>query len=84
MAKQQLTEEKMGKILSFIVGAIVGGKTDKVTSKVSDAELVKRIKDVDKSYKEFTNYLRKKYGKDEFDNIEKQTKINLRKKGYKV
>lgn len=85
MAKQTLTEVKMGKFFSLILGAIMGGKTDAVTSKVSqDKELVKKIKDIDKSYKDFKNYLRSKYGKEEFDVIEKQTIINLRKKGYKI
>jgi hypothetical protein len=85
MAKQILTEEKISKFFSLILGAIIGGKTDTVTSKVSqDKELVKRIKDVDKSYKNFKQYLKSKYGKEEFDAIEKQTITNLRKKGYKI
>jgi len=85
MAKQQLTEEKIGKLLSFIMGAIIGGKNNKVTYKFSkDQEITKRIKDMDKSYNDFANYLRKKYGKEGFDAIEKQTYDNLRKKGYNV
>jgi len=85
MAKQKLTEEKISKLISLILGAIVGGKTNSVTAKVStDQELVKKIKDIDKSYNDFTTYLKNKYGKEEFDAIEKQSKIDLRKQGYNV
>lgn len=55
----------MGKLLTFIMGAITGGKTNVVTSKVSkDKELVKLIKDTDKSYNQMMKYLKKQYGKE--------------------
>lgn len=79
MAKQQLNEEKISKLISFILGAVVGGKTNSVTSKVSnDKELVKSIKDLDDSYQNLLKHFEKKYGKDFVDKVKTKTsKLNL-------
>ena len=83
MAKELLTEAKISKFLSFIMGAIIGGKTDNITSKVSDdRELVKRIKDADKSYKEMEAYVKKKYGKDFMKDVETKANRYLRAQGF--
>ena len=85
MAKQQLTEEKISKVISLIFGAIFGGKTDTITSKVSsDKELVKRIKDADKSYKEMINHLEKKYGKEIVRTAKEKADKSLKQQGFNV
>ena len=85
MAKNLITEQKMGKLLSFIAGAIIGGKTDAVTSKVSqDKELVKRIKAADKSYSEMIKYLEKKYGKDFVRSAKEKSDKVLRQQGFDI
>jgi len=85
MAKELLTEVKIGKFLSFIMGAIMGGKTDTITSKVSDdKELVKRIKETDKSYKEMMKYVKSKYGKEYMKNLDARTVQLMKKKGFDV
>lgn len=85
MAKQILTEQKMGKLLSFIAGAIIGGKTDTITSKVSqDKELVKKIKAADKSYSEMIKYLEKKYGKGFVKSAKEKSDKVLRQQGFDI
>ena len=85
MAKNLITEQKLGKLLSFITGAIIGGKTDAVTSKVSqDKELVKRLKAANKSYSEMIKYLEKKYGKDFVRSAKEKSDKVLRQQGFDI
>ena len=85
MAKQQLTEAKVGKFLSLILGAIFSGKADTITSKVSkDRELAKKIKDVDKSYKELIKYFEGKLGKDVVKGALEKSSKSLKQQGFNV
>jgi hypothetical protein len=75
MAKQKLTEEKMEKFLSLIMGYIIGGKTDKIIPKISnDRDLVNRIKNTDKSYRELMDYMRKEYGEEYVKGVKDRAK----------
>jgi len=75
MAKQKLTEEKMEKFLSLIMGYIIGGKTDKIIPKISnDQDLVNRIKNTDKSYRELMDYMRKEYGEEYVKGVKDRAK----------
>jgi len=85
MAKDVIKEEKISKLISFILGAIFSGKPEKVTSKVStDKELVKKIKDADKSYQNMIKYLEKKYGKEMVRAAKEKADKSLRQQGFNV
>jgi len=83
MAKEQLTEEKIGKFISFIMGYIVGGQAEKIIPKVSqDKELSNKIRAVDTSYKSLRKYMIDKYGKDFVVDAEKKAAEKIKNRSY--
>lgn len=65
----------MEKFLSLIMGYIIGGKTDKIIPKISnDRDLVNRIKNTDKSYRELMDYMRKEYGEEYVKGVKDRAK----------